>query len=384
MGRHGDHGRRLDASERAEIHARVVAGETLRKVSEAVGCSTKSIQRLLAKTGGLPSRIRPRSVLRLSLSEREEISRGLQAHESCRVIARRLDRATSTVSREVTANGSRRRYRAWRADQRAMQRTRRPKTPKLRMNARLRKEVERRLMEHWSPEQIARRLPVDYPKDPEMRVSHETIYKWLFIQVRGTLRKELTTCLRSGRTKRRSRGRMSGVGRLRNMVSISERPAEVEDRLVPGHWEGDLIVGRRGLSAVGTLVERKSRYVLLLDLSEGRTARHVRRALAERMATLPEHLRRTLTWDQGKEMAEHTRFTRDTGIPVYFCDPCSPWQRGTSENTNGLLRQYLPKGTDLARKSQADLDHVARELNGRPRETLGWMKPREVLSGMVR
>jgi IS30 family transposase len=251
-------------------------------------------------------------------------------------------------------------------------------------NARLRKEVERRLAERWSPEQIARRLLVDHPEDPEMRVSHETIYRSLFVQARGALRKELTACLRSGRTQRKSRGRADGSGRLRDMVSISERPAEVEDRAVPGHWEGDLIMGKLGRSAIGTLVERKSRFVVLVELPDGRTAPVVRRALAKQMATLPEQLRHTLTWDQGKEMAEHLRFTVDTGIPVYFCDPRSPWQRGTSENTNGLLRQYLPKGTDLSRKTQADLDLVARELNGRPRETLGWMKPCEVLSELLR
>lgn len=380
----GDHGRRFDASERSEIRTRIAAGEAHWEVAEAVGCSTKSVQRLLVKTGGLRSRTRPRSALRLSLSEREEISRGLRAGESRRAIARRLGRAPSTVAREVAANGSRRKYRAWRADKQAIQLARRPKVPKLVKNARLRNEVERRLAERWSPEQIARRLLMDHPEDPEMRVSHETIYRSLFVQARGALRKELTACLRSGRTQRKSRGRADGAGRLRDMISISERPAEVEDRAIPGHWEGDLIMGKLGRSAIGTLVERKSRYVVLVELPEGRTALQVRRALAEQMATLPEQLRRTLTWDQGKEMAEHVRFTVDTGIPVYFCDPRSPWQRGTSENTNGLLRQYLPKGTDLSRKNQADLDLVARELNGRPRETLGWMKPCEVLSELLR
>jgi len=380
----GDHGKRLSDTERSEIQARIAAGETHWETAEAVGCSTKSVQRLLAKTGGLRLRAAPRSSLRLSLCEREEISRGLRAGESYRAIAQRLGRAPSTVSREVAAYGSRSGYRAWRAERRAIQASRRPKVPKLVRSFRLRVEVERQLAQHWSPEQIARRLALDHPLDPEMRVSHETIYRSLFVQTRGALRKELTACLRSGRTRRRSRGRAAGAGKLRDMVSISERPADVEDRAVPGHWEGDLIMGRASRSAIGTLVERKSRYVLLLQLPDGRTAAHVRHALADRMTTLPEQLRRTLTWDQGKEMADHLRFTIDTGIPVYFCDPRSPWQRGTSENTNGLLRQYFPKSTDLAVHTQADLDIVAQELNGRPRQTLGWMKPCEVLARMLR
>ena len=379
-----DYGKRLSDAERLEIRTRIAAGATHWETAEAVGCSTKAVQRLLKRTGGLPPRTVARSSLRLSLCEREEISRGLKAGDSYRALARRLDRAPSTVSREVAANGSRSGYRAWRAERRAVQEARRPRVTKLARCPRLREQVERLLAQRWSPEQIAHRLALDHPLDPEMRVSHETIYRSLFVQTRGALRKELTACLRSGRTRRRSRGRGVGVGRLRDMVSISERPADVEDRAVPGHWEGDLIMGRAGSSAIGTLVERKSRYVLLLELPHGRTAAVVRHALAERMATLPEQLRRTLTWDQGKEMAEHLRFTIDTGIPVYFCDPRSPWQRGTSENTNGLLRQYLPRTADLSVHTQDDLDAVARELNGRPRQTLGWMKPCEVLAGMLR
>ena len=378
-----DTGRRLSDVERWEIRTRIAAGATHWETAEAVGCSTKTVQLLLKKTGGLPPRTVVRSPLRLSLCEREEISRGLKAGDSYRAIARCLGRAPSTVSREVAANGSRSRYRAWRAERRAIQEARRPKAAKLVRCSRLRAQVERLLAQRWSPEQIAHRLALDHPLDPEMRVSHETIYRSLFVQTRGALRKELTACLRSGRTRRRSRGRGVGVGRLRDMVSISERPADVEDRAVPGHWEGDLIMGRAGRSAIGTLVERKSRYVLLLELPDGRTAPVVRHALAERMATLPEQLRLTLTWDQGKEMAEHLRFTIDTGIPVYFCDPRSPWQRGTSENTNGLLRQYLPRTTDLSAHTQDDLDAIARELNGRPRQTLGWMKPCEVLAEML-
>ena len=384
MGGDADYGRRLTAAERSEIRTRVSAGQTHWEAAEAVGCSTKTVQRLLVKTGGLPSRKRARSPLRLSLAEREEISRGIRAGESLRTIARRLGRAPSTVSREVGAHGSRQGYRAWRADKRAMEAARRPKTPKLARNRRLRAEVECRLAQRWSPQQRSRRLAMEYPDDPEMRASHETTYRSLFVPTRGALRRELTRYLRSGRTQRRSHGRAAGAGRLRDMVSISERPPTVEDRAVPGHWEGDLIMGRAGRSYNGTLVERKSRYVLLLKLPDGRTATHFRRALTKRMTTLPAQLRRTLTWDQGKEMAEHVQFTNDTDISVYFCDPRSLWQRGTSEITNGRLRQYLPRKIDLSERSQAELDQIARELNDRPRHTLDWRKPSEVLSGLLR
>jgi len=380
----GDHGRRLSTAERTEIHLRIAKGQNHREVADAIGCSTKSIQRLLAKTGGIRPRICPRSSLRLSLSEREEISRGLLAGESCRTIAKRLGRTPSSICREVTANGSPGNYRAWKAEKRAIRSAQRPKVPKLEKSPRLRAEVERRLAQRWSPEQISRRLTVDYPEDPEMRISHETIYRSLYVQARGSLKKELSAYLRTGRTRRKSRGRANGSGRLQDMVPISERPPEVEDRAVPGHWEGDLVMGRKGRSAIGTLVERTSRLVLLVELPEGRTAQEVRRALAKQMTTLPDQLRLTLTWDQGKEMAEHVGFTIETGIAVYFCDPRSPWQRGTSENTNGLLRQYFPKGMDLSTKTQQDLNEVARELNGRPRETLDWRKPCEVVAEMLR
>jgi IS30 family transposase len=245
--------------------------------------------------------------------------------------------------------------------------------------------VERRLSERWSPQQIAARLVSDYPDDLEMRVSHETIYRSLFVQARAALRKELTACLRTGRTQRCSQKRTehSGTGRLRNMVMISERPAEASDRAIPGHWEGDLIVGKGGRSAIGTLVERTSRYVVLLHLPDGRTADHVRVALTRQLVRLPSDLRRTLTWDQGKEMAEHVRFTIDTDIAVFFCDPHSPWQRGSNENSNGLLRQYFPKNTDLSIYSRAELAAVARQLNNRPRQTLGWMKPSELFCRSV-
>jgi len=313
MRRWGDHARRLSVADHVEIQRRIAEGETFAAAAMAVGCSTKSVQRLMARTGGIVSRARERSPRRLSIPEREELSRGLLGGESLRRIAARLKRAPSTLSREVDANGGRGAYRAWRAEQNCRRRARRPKPSKLAVNSRLRREVERRLSERWSPQQIAARLVRDYPADREMRVSHETIYRSLFIQARGALRKELTACLRSGRTQRRAHKRtdLSGTGRLRDMVMISDRPADTEDRAVPGHWEGDLIVGKGGRSAIGTLVERSSRYVMLVHLPEGRTAEKVRTAIARQLVRLPVELRRTLTWDQGKEMAEHARFTID-------------------------------------------------------------------------
>jgi IS30 family transposase len=377
--------RRLSEADRSEIERRIRCGETFEAVGRAVGCSTKSIQRFLALTGGLKRRIKERSPLRLSLAEREEISRGLTEGESLRAIGRRLRRAPSTISREVAWSGSRSDYRAWRADREAVWRGRRPKPAKLKLDARLRCEVVRGLRARWSPQQIAARLITDYPADPSMRVSHETIYRTLFVQARGGLRKELTACLRTGRAQRRPQMRMeqSGAGRLRNVVLISDRPAEAEDRAVPGHWEGDLIIGKGGRSAIGTLVERSSRYVMLFRLPQGRSAEEVRVALTRQVSKLPAELRRTLTWDQGKEMADHLRFSTDTDMQVYFCDPHSPWQRGSNENTNGLLRQYFPSKSDLSLHSAAHLNAVARELNNRPRQTLGWMKPSEVFSRTV-
>jgi IS30 family transposase len=377
--------RRLSEADRSEIERRIRCGETFEAVGRAVGCSTKSIQRFLALTGGLKRRIKERAPLRLSLAEREEISRGLTEGESLRAIGRRLRRAPSTISREVAWSGSRSDYRAWRADREAVWRGRRPKPAKLKLDARLRCEVVRGLRARWSPQQIAARLITDYPADPSMRVSHETIYRTLFVQARGGLRKELTACLRTGRAQRRPQMRMeqSGAGRLRNVVLISDRPAEAEDRAVPGHWEGDLIIGKGGRSAIGTLVERSSRYVMLFRLPQGRSAEEVRVALTRQVSKLPAELRRTLTWDQGKEMADHLRFSTDTDMQVYFCDPHSPWQRGSNENTNGLLRQYFPSKSDLSLHSAAHLNAVARELNNRPRQTLGWMKPSEVFSRTV-
>jgi IS30 family transposase len=376
--------RRLKQSVRVEIRQRVANGERLEDAARAVGCRPRAIRQLVWESGGGRPRLRPRSPLRLSAAEREEISRRLKGGESLRAIGRRLGRAPSTISREVAANLGRQRYRAWRAELRAAQLSRRPKRAKLSCSPRLRAEVERLLTELWSPQQIAARLRRGYPADEEMRVSAETIYQSLFVQSRGALRRELSGYLRTQRSHRRPQGRTSGRGRLRDMVNISQRPAEAADRAVPGHWEGDLVMGRAGRSAIGTLVERSTRFVMLLALPEGRTAPVVRDALASRILTLPEQLRRSLTWDQGKEMAEHIQFTLDTGVAVYFCDPHSPWQRGSNENTNGLLRQYFPKNADLAGVTQEDLDRVAAQLNGRPRQTLDWMTPSEALAAVLR
>jgi IS30 family transposase len=375
--------RNLTQAERLEIRRRAAGGEPLRQVAAAVGRTAWTVWHVLDQAGGLAPRVRARSALRLSDAEREEISLGLRAGESLRAIARRLERAPSTISRDVAANGGRPRYRAWRAERRAWRLSRRPRTAKLARSPALRQMVERRLAAHWSPQQIAATLRREHPVEREMWVSHETIYQSLFVQGRGALRKELARCLRSGRARRRPHGRALDPAPIRDMVLISERPAEVEDRAVPGHWEGDLIIGKGNRSAIGTLVERQTRFVLLVALPEGRSAELVRAALAEQILTLPAHLRRSLTWDRGKEMAEHVRFTIETGVQVYFCDPHSPWQRGSNENTNGLLRQYFPRGTDLSLHDQAHLDAVARELNGRPRQTLGWMKPSEKLAELV-
>jgi IS30 family transposase len=369
-------------AERDEIRRRFAAGEPLKVVAVAVGRSLTTVWNVVDRVGGVAVRPRKRSTLRLSIVEREEISRGLTAGHSLRRIARQLGRAPSTVSREVMRNAGRRRYRAWRAETQASRQARRPRQAKLARDPRLRRAVEELLRDRWSPQQISHRLRHDHPHDPRMWVSHETIYQSLFVQARGALRAELRECLRTGRARRRANGRPVGDGQLRDMVLISERPAEVEDRAVPGHWEGDLLVGKLNRSAIATLVERQTRYVLLIKLP-GRSAELVREALVERIQTLPEQLRRSLTWDRGKEMAEHVRFTVDTGVRVYFCDPHKPWQRGSNENTNGLLRQYFPKGTDLSLHDQAHLDEVARQLNGRPRQTLDWMKPSEALAEVV-
>ena len=327
-----------------------------------------------------------RSPLRLSLTEREEISRGLAGGESLRAIARRLGRAPSTVSREVATNGGRRRYRACQRGQGRGAADAPPEAVEARASCdRLRTVVEAKLELRWSPQQISGWLVEEFPDDPEMRVSHETIYVSLFVQSRGALRKELTRYLRSGHTTRRPRGHtvMNGQGQLRGTLNIRERPAEADDRAVPGHWEGDLLMGKR-MHAMATLVERKTRFVMLIALPDGHAADVVADALAAKIVELPTQLRRSLTWDQGKEMAAHARFSVKTGVPVYFCDPRSPWQRGSNENTNGLLRQYFPKRTEIAHYSQADLDDVAAELNGRPRQTLGWKTPSQALDEALR
>lgn len=375
--------KRLSEAERVEIRRRLALGERSVAIGKAIGRSHDCVDRVRRAAGVPASRLRRRPDQCLSLAEREEISRGLVEDRSFSAIARGLRRAPSTVSREVGENGGRAAYRAWTAEHRAAQRARRPKTAKLAC-ARLAGVVNEMLEERWSPQQIARRLKHEYPDEPEMWVSHETIYQSLFVQGRGSLRKELHRCLRSGRATRRPRGRLAnGAGHIPNMVMISERPAEVEDRAVPGHWEGDLIMGSSNRSAIGTLVERQTRYVELLYLPNGHTAAEVRDAMTAKIRELPEHLRRSITWDQGTEMAQHVEFTIDTGIQLYFCDPHSPWQRGTNENTNGLLRQYFPKGTDLSVHTAEHLDAVATQLNGRPRQTLNWMKPSEKLAELV-
>ncbi len=323
---------------------------------------------------------------RLTLDEREEIALGIATGRSLADIARQLERPTSTVSREVNRNGGRRRYRAVRAQQAANERARRPKRRKLVEDRRLAREVARRLKQRHSPEQIANRLCLEHPDEPHWWVSHETIYQSLYLQGRGGLRAELTDALRTGRARRRAKGPNPGRGKrgkLKDIVLISQRPAEAADRAVPGHWEGDLLLGRSGKSQIATIVERTTRFTLLVRLPEDRKAATVRDAVAVKIVELPEHLRRSLTWDQGKEMAEHLAFTVATDLAVYFCDPHSPWQRGTNENTNGLLRQYLPRSLDFSTLTDRQLNAIARELNERPRETLGWMTPFEKFGELV-
>jgi len=315
--------------------------------------------------------------------EREEISRGLATQHSCHAIARRIQRAPSSVSREVARNGGRVDYRAGEAEEATLRRGRRPKVSKLAHNPLLRTEVEARLRLRWSPQQISAFLKVEYAQDPEMQISHETIYLSLFIQSRGALRKELARHLRTRRLVRLPRKQLPrGHGQIVGKIMISERPAEAADRAVPGHWEGDLLLGTR-TNGIGTLVERSTRYAMLFALPDGLTAERVREGLTKTVLRLPASLRRSLTWDQGPEMAEHVRFTVDTGVEVFFCDPRSPWQRGSNENTNGLLRQYFPKGQSLARVTQDELDQVSHELNGRPRQTLGWHSPTQKLAAFM-
>lgn len=378
--------RKLSPEQVREVRRLRKQGLTFAQIGARYGCSWITVYRVAPGPGHGVRRGRPKDEVRiwhpgpgrLGLEEREEIGRGLVAGETFSAIAARLGRAVSTISREVEANGGRRHYRCVRAHVRAHERARRPKVAKL-DHLPLCELVTEWLLELWSPDEIAQRLRREFPDDPMMQVSHETIYQSLFVQGRGELRRELHRCLRSGRATRRERGPRR-AGSIPNMVMISERPAEAEDRAVPGHWEGDLIMGKANRSAVGTLVERSTRYVMLLHLGEGKEADKVADAMAKAIATLPTQLVRSITWDQGSEMAHHERFGIDTGIQIYFCDPHSPWQRGSNENTNGLLRQYMPKGTDLSVHTAADLQRIADSLNNRPRKTLDYLKPSEKLA----
>jgi len=365
-------------SQKALMWERWQKGESLQQIAQLFDRNHSSIQPILAATGGIRPVPRCRSRLALTLAEREEISRAVVAGHSIRAIAEQLGRAPSTVSREIKRNGGRECYRASQADQSAWDRGRRPKAGKLVENRLLARIVAGKLQLQWPPEQIAGWLKRTYTDDTSCRVSHETIYRSLFIQARGALKKELVEHLRRTRVMRRSRHHTMKTdkhGRITDTVSISERPASVEDRAVPGHWEGDLLFGSKN-SQIATLVERNTRYAMLVKVT-GKDTETVINALIKNARKLPEELYKSLTWDRGKEMADHGRFTLATDIQVYFCDPQNPWQRGTNENTNGLLRQYFPKGTDLSGYSQAKLSAVARRLNERPRKTLDYATPAE-------
>jgi transposase, IS30 family len=384
----------------------VRAGGSRREAAVAAGVPNGTTERWFGQAGGvLPPNVPETSSGRyLSFSEREEIFAGIERGESIRQIAKRLCRAPSTVLRELrpnmrhqlyrsrsrlrtNPNGKRRtlpwNYRPSWAQERMKRLASRPKTAKLAKNAQLRKLVQAMLVEKLSPEQISRELRQQFPGDVEMQVSHETIYQSIYVQGRGALRRELAVCLRTGRALRRPRRKgQERRGRIPNMVNISERPAEVEDRAVPGHWEGDLIIGKQGRSAIGTLVERKTRYLILMHLA-GQTAEEVEKAMVAATKRLPETLWKSLTWDQGSEMRNHAKISVATGLDIYFCDPAKPWQRGSNENTNGLLRQYFPKGTDLSVHSPEHLEFVAAQMNRRPRKTLDWLKPREALAHLL-
>ena len=376
---------RLLWSERNELWRRWLAGESYNAIAAALDRDASRVCRTVATEGGVAPVPRRRSRLALTETDREEISRGLASAQSLRTIARRLRRAPSTISREIQRNGGAGRYRAQRADRRAWSRARRPKPCRLAGRRRLRAAIARKLACQWSPQQIAGWLRRTFPSDADMHVSHETIYRSLFVQSRGVLKQELLQHLRQRQRFRHARaatrqGRHRG--RIPDAVSIRERPAEVTDRAVPGHWEGDLLLGAGHQSQVATLVERQSRYVILVRLPE-KTTQTVVRALAARVRRLPIALRKSLTWDRGTELTEHRAFTIATQVQVYFCDPHSPWQRGSNENTNGLLRQYLPKGTDLSHYTQAQLDAIALRLNTRPRLTLGFQTPAAKLAEIV-
>jgi IS30 family transposase len=381
---HGDY-EKLTPEAIEELWVRLRSGKAAKPAARELGLGTSTVRAYLLRCGGIRPEPRRRAAGWLTFAEREEISRGLAAGHSLRRIAAGLARAPSTISREVAANGGARRYRAARADRQAWSRAARPKPCKLATHLVLRDMVEEKLQRRWSPQQIAGWLKLAFPTSPEMQVSHETIYRTLFVQSRGALRRELTRYLRTGRVIRRPKGvRMpDGRGGRPNILHISERPAEAKDRAVPGHWEGDLVFGKN-MSPVATLVERSTRFVMLVALPSGNhQADVVADALTAAITTLPEQLAKTLTWDQGHEMADHQRFTIQTGVQVYFCDPKSPWQRGSNENTNGLLRQYLPRRLDFRTLTQADLDAIAQELNERPRQTLGFKTPSQALAEVL-
>jgi IS30 family transposase len=370
-----------EPQQRRELWERWKAGEPLLEIAKGLSKPAMSVYGLLRRHGGIAPPIRCRAARALSLEEREEISRALACGESLRSVARALHRAPSTISREVRRHRGCSGYRACEADQRAWDRGLRPKACKLIEQRRLQEAVARKLQRNWSPQQISTWLERHYAADQTMRVSHETIYRTLFIQARGALKKELLAHLRSRRVMRSSKKPGQGGGQIIEAISIRERPAEVEDRAVPGHWEGDLLCGGKS-SQIATLVERHSRYVMLVRL-KSKDSEQLARALSKHILKLPATLRRSITWDRGTEMAAHKDFTVATDVKVYFCDPHSPWQRGSNENTNGLLRQYFPKGSDLSVFSQRKLDSIAHELNQRPRMTLGWENPADTLSRAV-
>ena len=375
---------KLSSAQRADMWNRWKAGQSLNAIGRALGKDKQVVYFLLARHGGISPRVRRRSRRVLTLAEREDISRGMASGCSMRVIAQRLSRASLTVSREVARHGGRAQYRASEADSQAWQSALRPKVCRLALQDKLRTLVARKLLQDWSPQQISGWLKTEYPQDESLRVSHETIYRSLFIQARGALKKELIQHLRSKRRIRRSRHASihgHSQGQIVDAISIRERPAEVEDRAIPGHWEGDLLRGA-GHSHVVTLVERSSRFVTLIKVF-GKDTGTVVAALSQHVQQLPAALRRSLTWDRGLEMAQHKSFTMATDMQVYFCDPQSPWQRGSNENTNGLLRQYLPKKSDLSQFTQSELDAIALRLNTRPRQTLGFRTPADKLQASV-